>query len=475
MMKKILTTLIAAVIGFTAISQDLHYWTNQFGTRSSLLGGAVVGGIKDNTAIYYNPAALAFSDSNSVSINANLYQMENIKVINAVGESKNLKALNIGSIPLLVGGRLKSKNPKMNIGYGIVTPVSFGFKGDARSSGFYPITSAIESPGDEEFTGQVNTNSELKETTGILGLSWKMGNNWSIGLSNMFAVRTHNYTSASLARMFLNNPDRTLVAINDIEAFSYTQISYIPKIGINYMHQKWSWGAALTLPGIKAYSTAKVTADVTGNKVDLFGNGRIDFSASDAQDKLKASYKYPVSLAVGGVYDGAKTRWAFTGQYFAGIDPYSIVTPEVKQFLRPQALFPAQTTDKYLQVKTAAKPVFNVAIGMEKALSEKLIFAASFRTNFSAYDSDMKNENGIKPYMATWDIYHVTTGITMNQGRHDLSIGLDTGFGSDNDYQQSVNLDSPLETNFLQGQLKVAQAKYFSIGLLLGYTYMFKR
>lgn len=474
-MKKIVISLIAIVMGLTAITQDLHYWTNQFGTRSSLLGGAVVGGIKDNTAIFYNPAALAFADSNSVSINANLYQMENIKVINAVGESKNLKALNIGSIPLLVGGRLKSKNPKMNIGYGIVTPVSFGFKASARSQGFYPISSASDSPGDEEYTGQVNTNSELKETTAILGLSWKMGKNWSIGLSNFFAVRTHKYASGTIGRMFLNDASRTLVAINDIEAFSYTQISYIPKLGINFEQEKWSWGAALTLPGIKVYSSANVTADVTGNEVNLFGTGRIDFSASDAQENLKAGYKYPLSLAIGGVHEGAKTRWAFTGQYFAGMEPYSIVTPEKKQFLRPQALFPDESTDKYLQVKTAAKPVLNVAVGMEQILSEKIVFAASFRTNFSAYDEAMKSEKGIKPYMSTWDIYHVSTGVTMNQGRHDLSIGLDTGFGADNSYQQSVNLDTPAESNYLQGQLKVAQAKYFSIGLLLGYTYMFKQ
>lgn len=54
-MKKIGATIMVATICFTLSAQDLHYWTNQFGTRSSLLGGAVVGGIKDNTAIFYNP------------------------------------------------------------------------------------------------------------------------------------------------------------------------------------------------------------------------------------------------------------------------------------------------------------------------------------------------------------------------------------------------------------------------------------
>ena len=115
-MKRKLTPLLL-LLPVLAAAQDMNYWTNQFGTRSALMGGAVVGGIKDNTAVYYNPAALAFIDSASVSASANIYRLENIKLTNAVGEGKNFSSLNLGSIPLLVRrtGESKKSQPENRV------------------------------------------------------------------------------------------------------------------------------------------------------------------------------------------------------------------------------------------------------------------------------------------------------------------------------------------------------------------------
>jgi hypothetical protein len=69
---KILVFLAGMALHFYATAQDTHYWTHQFGTRSALMGGAVVGGTRDNSMIFYNPAAVSFIDSSSLSINANI-------------------------------------------------------------------------------------------------------------------------------------------------------------------------------------------------------------------------------------------------------------------------------------------------------------------------------------------------------------------------------------------------------------------
>ena len=92
-----------------AASQDTHYWTQQFGTRSALLGGAVVGGVRDNSMIFYNPAAIAFIDSSSFSINANLYLAENIKVKNILTQEKEFTSLQLTSVPLLTSGQFKTR------------------------------------------------------------------------------------------------------------------------------------------------------------------------------------------------------------------------------------------------------------------------------------------------------------------------------------------------------------------------------
>ncbi len=44
----------------SASAQDNNYWTNQFGTRSNLMSGAVVGGVRDPSAGFYNPGAVPF-------------------------------------------------------------------------------------------------------------------------------------------------------------------------------------------------------------------------------------------------------------------------------------------------------------------------------------------------------------------------------------------------------------------------------
>jgi len=56
--------LAISLLGLTLLTaraypQDAHYWTDQYGSRSRLLGGAVIGSVDDLAAVYYNPARLA--------------------------------------------------------------------------------------------------------------------------------------------------------------------------------------------------------------------------------------------------------------------------------------------------------------------------------------------------------------------------------------------------------------------------------
>ncbi len=47
------------IFSTTVFAQDTHFWNLQYGTRSTLLGGTVIGSISDLAATYYNPAAPA--------------------------------------------------------------------------------------------------------------------------------------------------------------------------------------------------------------------------------------------------------------------------------------------------------------------------------------------------------------------------------------------------------------------------------
>jgi hypothetical protein len=61
-------------------------------------------------------------------------------------------------------------------------------------------------------------------------------------------------------------------------------------------------------------------------------------------------------------------------------------------------------------------------------------------------------------------------GFTLNQERRDLSLGLTYSWANDGNIRQFANFDQPTENTFLLGQKQTTSARYYSFGLLLGYT-----
>ena len=68
MMRYIALYLLAFMVcSASLVAQDAHYWTNQYGTQSWLLGGAVVGSTTDLSSTFYNPGSLAlYPDTSAV-------------------------------------------------------------------------------------------------------------------------------------------------------------------------------------------------------------------------------------------------------------------------------------------------------------------------------------------------------------------------------------------------------------------------
>ena len=68
-------TACAIVPPQNAVAQDTHYWSNQYGPKSMLLSGAVIGSVHDMSATFYNPGALGYIDKPDLLLSANAYQM----------------------------------------------------------------------------------------------------------------------------------------------------------------------------------------------------------------------------------------------------------------------------------------------------------------------------------------------------------------------------------------------------------------
>ena len=79
---KIIFASIIVILTFfiDAKAQDANYWTHQYGSRSTLLGGAVIGSVLDLSATYYNPGALSLIDEPDVLLAAKVFEYPNYTI-----------------------------------------------------------------------------------------------------------------------------------------------------------------------------------------------------------------------------------------------------------------------------------------------------------------------------------------------------------------------------------------------------------
>lgn len=187
---------LTALVGLPlCVAQDRNYWNTQVGTRSALMGGAVVGGVRDTSATYYNPGALGFITNSSLSVSANAYQYDRFRSDNGVGQGEALTSDEIRVYPLLVSGAHVIDDGEV-LGYSVITRNNFGTKMSARHDVTGDILTNPSAPGLEEFIGQYTLESSLSEYWGALSYAHRLNECTSAGISNFLALRSQNFNQA---------------------------------------------------------------------------------------------------------------------------------------------------------------------------------------------------------------------------------------------------------------------------------------
>ena len=466
--------LFLCLCSYTSWAQDTHYWSQQFGTRSALLSGAVLGGAQDNTMIYYNPGALGLLENSSISINANAYRIENIKVENALGEQADFRSAKVGSVPLVAGGMINREGSDWKIGYAFLNPVSFDFKGIARVEGNFDLIEETESPGLEETVAEAGISTRTSELLIALGLGRKVNENLSFGISNLFTVRSNSYQRNLSNYIFRNDEERSSIGGNLTQNADYYNVRYAAKLGIVYQSGNWSTGLTVTSPSLNLFGNGTVASNIAVKDVKLIDENRISGVATARQAELKSKFKSPFSVALGTNYNLGRSSIGIAAQYYAGIDIYNILDPEPGSFVRPAELAPQLQSDQFLRMRSGAESVLNVAVGYEYQLNESLSILASARNDMSYFDEDLNEGPGIKTSISSWDIYHFTAGVTIDRKNSSISLGLLYSAGKDNRYEQSGSFN-PDDLNLIEGSTTITNANYSQIGLLLGYTFYLKK
>jgi hypothetical protein len=95
------------------IAQGVFYWSQNYGTTSNLLGGLVIGSVRDVTATYYNPGYLGLSDPELI-IGSKIYEYNDYDVDIEIFENIDLSSSQFAASPSFVAGSFGSDSSSVH-------------------------------------------------------------------------------------------------------------------------------------------------------------------------------------------------------------------------------------------------------------------------------------------------------------------------------------------------------------------------
>ena len=315
----VLVSLLLAVPAAGA-AQDAHYWTYQFGTRSNLLGGAVVGSAVDLSATYYNPGALSLVDDRPIIASTKVFELSGLSL--ATGDALNLNELRFDEAPGFFAGTLPfAFLGSQVLAYSIFTRNRFKARlGETR-------VGVIDTAGLQgDFFGKLRLERDLSEHW--FGLSWSARTGGlGVGLTQYVAIRNHRGADVLLGEAF---PARGAGAITLAETdFSYGNYRILWKFGAAFEWLGASIGLTTTTPSVRLFGDGRIDLNRTVFGQDVDGDGALDpVFVAGVGTSIPSTYKSPWSVGVGTALGRGRTRLHVSAEYFAKVSEYQILDAE---------------------------------------------------------------------------------------------------------------------------------------------------
>ena len=422
-MGKFALTLLICALSSLVYAQDTHYWTEQFGNRSMLLSGAVIGSVEDLGAVFYNPARVALQDDPAFLISAKAYQLVTLGVKDGFGET-DLNNDDFGPAPSLAAGTFDLTGVKWlkpfhthKFAYAFLSRYNFNYSLNTSSSLNYEYNP--DWPGPEDIDASFAWNKTVKEEW--MGVTWAipLNNSFSIGISNFMTTISQ---SANFNQEFQGvGSDGSVAIFNRIRNRKISSTGYVGKLGVNYESPIVSVGLTMTSPTLKLRSSgsARYEEVVAGYENSIPGTPN-DVYVSNSTSDVEAQLKSPFSVGLGTGLNFNILKIHLSAEWFNKVDEYFVLVPEP---------FTGQTSGQLIRNRYVDErnSVINYGFGMEWKLTDSLQFYTSFSTDNSSMASQQRNyiENTdlFSNTLFSADIYNFGAGFSFELRKMELTLG----------------------------------------------------
>jgi hypothetical protein len=413
MKKNIGIVLMFLIFSFSFIqAQETYYWNIQYGTRSTLLGGAVIGSVSDLSATYYNPGAVALFEDVQFILSARVYQFENYIINDGAGEGLDLDYSTVTPSPSFLAFDLDFDflgNDKLAIS--LLTRLSADFEFSTRIIDSLDVIGS--SPGKESFAGGFSTEKKFDDIWGGITFSTKLSELVGIGVTGYLAYIPHRVGSQTILQAITSSGD--VASFTEISNYRFTSLRALFKFGVGINLNPLTLGFTLTSPSLNISGSGSV-----GTNKFLSGVDSTIFQ-SNFQDDARAEYKNPFSIGVGGAYRFGKFNLHLSAEWFDKIDSYVVLDSEP---------YVSQGSGEQLNndLTHEAKSIINYGLGLDYIINKEFILSAGFVTDFSA---KVRNTSTNLSSASNWDVYHISVGATFPIGGSSTTLGIAYSLGND--------------------------------------------
>jgi hypothetical protein len=443
----IIFTTICSFISFDElIAQENNYWNIQYGTRSTLLGGAVVGSVSDLSATFYNPGAIALFPDVKFILSAQVYQLDNYLIVDGAAEGRDLEYSSIVPSPNFVAFDFDFDFlGDDRLAFSILTRQNSDVEFSTRIIDSLDVVQSI--PGKESFAGGVNFEKKFNDVWGGITFSSKLNQVIGLGITGYISYRSHETSSITILEALLSTGE--IASYTEINNYDFNNCRALFKGGIGLNLSPLTLGLTVTTPGLNLFGSGSVGTH-------LFASG-IDSTTfnSNYQDDVNSQFKSSWAIGFGGSYNFGKIKAHLSAEWYDAITRYNVLDTDP---------YISQSSGDLLtnDLSHEANSLINYGFGLDYFATDSLIFSTSITIDHSA---QIENTTTNLAPSSAWDLIHIAVGSTFPIWKSEVTVGVVYTFGSQT-LANKINIVPDSDNDSVDRQ---SEFKYSQIKVLLGF------